>query len=327
MVNIKHKLSFQLGKYLAPHIMLIRPTSPYYLTTNSLLYFDEEVVLIDAGRQVNNNQLQQLKDNIEVNHLLFSHYHIDHILGSHLFPSAMKLIHENEFAALQSLGDYLDFCIQDHYISTELQQSWVQRLNEFLQIEQLKGWKELNLTNISHFKNSSTIKLGMTDLEIIHLPGHSPGHCGVYDPLSNILFIGDIEISGKIGPWYGWPNSDLIAFRNSVQFLIDFITNNEISLIVSSHFHELTKDQGLTRLRAFNRFFDIRKQDILDYISSHNNGVTLMQIVNQSFIYKGKRRFPPFVREFFELIHIKEHIKELIDRDLVQMEEDLVKKL
>jgi glyoxylase-like metal-dependent hydrolase (beta-lactamase superfamily II) len=307
--------------------MLIRPTSPYYLTANSLLFFDEEVVLLDAGRQENNAQLQKIQENVNVDKLLFSHYHIDHILGSHLFPNAKKLIHENEIDALKSLASYFNFCLQNHDIPIEQKSSWVQRLNDFLEFEHLESWDELKLASVYPLSNNSKISLGITDLEIIHLPGHSPGHSGVYDPISKVLFIGDIEISSKFGPWYGWPNSDLIDFRKSVRMLIDFIEKNDVSIIISSHFQELTKDQGQSKLKDFYSFFDIRKERILEHISTHKNGVSIKRIAEKSLIYKRKERFPPFVREFFESMHVEQHVRELIDLDIIQQENNVFKLL
>ena len=36
-------------------------------------------------------------------------------------------------------------------------------------------------------------------LEVIHLPGHSKGHCGFYNTQRDVLFSGDLFISGVIG--------------------------------------------------------------------------------------------------------------------------------
>ena len=72
----------------------------------------------------------------------------------------------------------------------------------FLEYEGLSGWKDLALDHIQSFDINKPLDLGEIRLEFLHLPGHSPGHCGLYEPESKVLFIGDIDLS-KFGPWYG----------------------------------------------------------------------------------------------------------------------------
>ena len=327
MARTSPNLLSRYGKLLDQHVLLIRPTRGNFLTSNSLLFFDEEILIVDTGSQSHTGHLQALKKDISVDKVLFSHYHIDHILGSHIFPNEDKFIHELERTALQSLESYFQYCYQNRNISKELREKWVQRLMYFVKGEGISKWGHLNLVDVQSVQDNVIFSIGVTDLQVIHLPGHSPGHCGIFDPLSKILFIGDMELSSKFGPWYGWPNSDLPAFRESVKRIIDFIENHNISHIVSSHSPEINKVEGLKFLHRFNNCFDNRTKDILKYISSHKKGVSLNQIVNQSFIYQGKARGPSFVWKFFERIHIEQHIKELLESKEIQITGDLVKKL
>ncbi len=321
-----HSLS-RYGNLLAPHVLLIRPPKKNILTSNSLLFFDEKTLIIDTGSQRQYGHLKALSKIVDIDNIFFSHYHIDHIVGSHILPNTKKYIHELEKTALHSLENYFLYCYQNRNILQELKGKWFQRLMFFLKREGLSTWERLNLGNVQSVQNGVKINIGVTELQVIHLPGHSPGHCGVYDPLSHILFIGDMEISSNFGPWYGWPNSDLSAFRKSVSAVIEFIQKHDISLIVSSHSREVTKVEGLILLYRFTNFFDSRSQQIFDYISCHKNGVTLKQIADQSFIYKGKESNPSFVWEFFELIHVEQHIKELLNHNQIQMEGNLARKI
>ncbi|MGY8998203.1 MAG: MBL fold metallo-hydrolase, partial [Alphaproteobacteria bacterium] len=34
--------------------------------------------------------------------------------------------------------------------------------------------------------------------EVLHLPGHSPGSCGVFEPASGLFFSGDVILNGKL---------------------------------------------------------------------------------------------------------------------------------
>jgi glyoxylase-like metal-dependent hydrolase (beta-lactamase superfamily II) len=45
----------------------------------------------------------------------------------------------------------------------------------------------------------STIELAGIDLEVLHTPGHSPGHCCFHIPGEGVLFSGDQLFAGSIG--------------------------------------------------------------------------------------------------------------------------------
>ena len=48
-------------------------------------------------------------------------------------------------------------------------------------------------------KEGEKIKFGNSELEVIHVPGHSPGHVVFYNNASQILIAGDVLFYGSIG--------------------------------------------------------------------------------------------------------------------------------
>jgi glyoxylase-like metal-dependent hydrolase (beta-lactamase superfamily II) len=62
---------------------------------------------------------------------------------------------------------------------------------------------------------AAPFRIGGLRLEAIGARGHSPGHTALYLPARQILFCGDAGID-RFGPWYGWPNSDLVALVGSL---------------------------------------------------------------------------------------------------------------
>ncbi len=56
-------------------------------------------------------------------------------------------------------------------------------------------------------------------LQVLHLPGHSPGHLGFYDPEEGLLFSGDVLFRGSVGR-YDFPNSDREALWHSLKRLL-----------------------------------------------------------------------------------------------------------
>lgn len=321
--NTEDLVSFN-GTEIAPGIILIRPSMRQYLTTNSLLFLDETKLVVDAGFQYNSGQLQKISDRINPDILLFSHYHLDHVFGSHVFSDSKKKIHISEMSPFSSLEDFLKFCYYDTPISKEIAEIWEDRLHFFLSLENLSDWKELTLDRVESFKSTDSFDLGEMNVKVIHLPGHSPGHCGFYESTNEVLFIGDIDISKASFAWYGWKNSDLEQFRKSVLLVKEFIQENEVSAIIPSHSKPVSKEEALKRLEALYNVFDFRKKQILDFIAKKMNGTSILEITKQSFIYQGKKSDPPYVWELFEKIHIEKHLEELIKEEKVSYDGNLI---
>jgi glyoxylase-like metal-dependent hydrolase (beta-lactamase superfamily II) len=312
------------GKFLAPGIIIIRPFVRKYLTTNSLLFVDETNLLIDAGFQHNSRQLQTSKETIEPDIVLFSHYHLDHVFGSHIFTESRKIIHNSEMKPFSSLESFLDFCYFNTPIPKEMLKNWNERLHFFLSLENLSNWQELALDKVESFKSTDTLDLGNFKLQILHLPGHSPGHCGIFEPTNKVLFIGDLDISRVLFAWYGWKNADLAQFRQSVLVVKDFIEENDVSIIVPSHSKPVSKEEGLLRLEKLYNVFDLRKNQILEFIAKNKNGTTLTEITKQSFIYQGKKSDPQFIWKLFEKNHIEKHVDELVKEGEVVCDDNLI---
>jgi|LSQX01.1.fsa_nt_gb glyoxylase-like metal-dependent hydrolase (beta-lactamase superfamily II) len=51
----------------------------------------------------------------------------------------------------------------------------------------------------SYFEEGELLKFGNTELEIIHIPGHSPGHVVFYSEVDDVVIGGDVLFHGSIG--------------------------------------------------------------------------------------------------------------------------------
>ncbi|MHA2248007.1 MAG: MBL fold metallo-hydrolase [Candidatus Hodarchaeales archaeon] len=322
----KNDLSRFNGRILSPNIILIRPQVSKLLTSNVLLFDDQIKLVVDTGGfQYGSGQMSMVKDFFKIESddiVLFSHYHIDHVFSAHIFSESHKLIHELETDVLRSLDNFLEFCLGDKKGVLEHASVWKPRFLSFLEHESLSEWNDLSLDNIQPLDTNRSLELGEKTPEIIHLPGHSPGHCGLYEPVSQILFIGDIEIGSRFGPWYGWANANLQTFRKTIVKLKDFIEKNEVSWIIPSHSAPIEdKQECLKRLADFNDIFNLRKRTILEFITKQHNGITIGEITNQSFIYQGRNNVP---WEIFERIMVEKHIEELLMEGYIICEGDRV---
>jgi glyoxylase-like metal-dependent hydrolase (beta-lactamase superfamily II) len=63
------------------------------------------------------------------------------------------------------------------------------------------------------------LEFGGLQVEVVHLPGHCPGHIGVYNPHTGTLYSGDVlHYPTPLGPW---PIGDAKAHWNSIQRCLD----------------------------------------------------------------------------------------------------------
>ena len=149
------------------------------LVTNSFLVFDEnkEAILIDPGNEEEKiiNKINELC--LNVSYIVITHAHSDHIgaLESlQKFTSAKILVHKNDFSAL--VGD------EENYS------------NVF-------GMKIQNIDRekIICVEDGFKIKVGKTEYEVVHTPGHTSGSICIYVSNENILFTGDTVFCNSYG--------------------------------------------------------------------------------------------------------------------------------
>lgn len=313
------------GALLFPGVILIRPEDSKQFTSNIIIFDGEVKLVVDTGGfQFKSKRMSAIRDFFKIGSsdvVLFSHYHLDHTMGSHSFSESQKIIHQSEKDVLKSLENYFGFGLGKMARIPEYQEIWKPLFSNFLNQEGLSEWTDLAFDNIQSIDKSHTLDLGEKDLEILHFPGHSPGHCGVYEPASKILFIGDIDLGLKFGPWYGWANSDLETFRKTIDKLKSFIENNEISVVIPSHSSPIEKPECLKRLEEFGQIFDERKERIFEFIDKNNSGITIREIVSESIIHQGKTIH---FWEFFEQIMVEKHLKELELEESIFCEEDRI---
>lgn len=104
---------------------------------------------------------------------------------------------------------------------------------------------EFDLDDYRIFRGSPTrilqggevLDLGDRKLEVIHTPGHSPGHCCFYERARGYLFSGDLIYRGCLDAFY--PSTDPIAFMASV----DKVKSLPVSRILPAH-HDLNLSAG-----------------------------------------------------------------------------------
>ncbi len=167
---------------------------------NMYILWDEashEAVVIDPGmmREGEREMVTKFIDEhqLKVKHVLLTHLHVDHITGARWL--ADKTGADVCGSALDNpLGQELPDQVAHFRINIEVEPLTVDR-------------------NLS---DGDTLPLGDEVIQVLHVPGHSPGGLAFYVPQSNLLFSGDTIFNGSIGRTDLW-GGDFAQLINSIR--------------------------------------------------------------------------------------------------------------
>ncbi|MCR4764724.1 MAG: MBL fold metallo-hydrolase [Bacteroidaceae bacterium] len=149
---------------------------------NCYVLWDEtrEAVLIDPGCFYEEEKTA-LKDYITthqlvVKHLLNTHLHVDHICGN-------------------------PFCEKTFHVKSEAHEAdlfWVEEAPKQSRMFGLRLDEE-PAPPATHLHEGNFVTFGNCKLEVIHVPGHSPGSIVFYSAADKCMFSGDVLFQGSIG--------------------------------------------------------------------------------------------------------------------------------
>ena len=148
---------------------------------NTYVLYDQtgECIIVDAGCYFDYEQ-EELENFIQTKNLnpvklVNTHCHFDHILGINYCRSKYKIpffAHEEDDFLVDQIvgyGDRFGFPLEP-----------VESADHFL-------------------TEGEQVVFGKASLEVIHVPGHAPGHIVLYCPRQHFLVAGDVLFYGSIG--------------------------------------------------------------------------------------------------------------------------------
>ena len=209
-------------------------TEDYYYAGNRsniwLVRGTSRDVLIDSGLGVCNlrthlEKLRLLDEHRECT-LICTHSHFDHSGGAHHFDHV--LIHQDDYDGLLN-GDpsaTLNWSHSSHYHQPPYP--------NFVATEY-----RVPPTRCSPIANGHRVNLGADgdEIEIIHVPGHTPGSIVCYYPRKRALFTGDFVYDcGHGSSLYDWTERASIPdYIKSAKYMIHWLDEHEIDNIYPGH--------------------------------------------------------------------------------------------
>ncbi len=172
----------------------IHPVTPYQQNC-SLVWCENtgRAALIDPGGDVDDLLAAVDKAGVTLEKLLLTHAHLDHVGGT------------PELARLRQLPIYGP---------QEADAFWLDLLPTQAQ---MFGFPPSAPFRPDHWlDDGDTVSLGDIRLQVIHCPGHTPGHVVFFEPLSRHAFVGDVLFKGSIGRT-DFPRGDHRALIHSIR--------------------------------------------------------------------------------------------------------------
>ncbi len=254
--------------------------SPEYPNSSSILIQDEINTLIDTGAK--RKILKKIKKHID--QVINTHFHTDHNRNNDLFKKVK--ISQIETEGLKDFDGYFKIAgASDPELKKEMKKnSPTSRL-----------WPE----EIVPLEKGEVLDFGKTEWEIIHTPGHSPGHFCYYEKNRNILLAGDYGPE-DFGPWYAWPSSDLEDFVSSVEKIIDL----DPDLLLSGHAGPVEGNVA-TVMKEYLDIIWERDELISDL---YEKGKSVDDILEEDIFYSSRAKEAPIIK-YFARTMISKHIK------------------
>ena len=178
-----------------------------YFQENTFLLYDEtrEAVLIDCGccRKEEEKELTDfiLENKLTLKHLLCTHLHVDHVFGN-------------------------GFIHKTYGLSPEANKLDVEKLPSPDEQAKLFGLRQ-HVENVpieQYIVGGEIIKFGTSELQVLTVPGHSPGSVAFYNQKNGFAIVGDALFAGSIGRtdlWGGNQEVLVAAIRDKLISLPD----------------------------------------------------------------------------------------------------------
>jgi glyoxylase-like metal-dependent hydrolase (beta-lactamase superfamily II) len=243
--------------------------------------------MIDTSCGENNLQVM-LEKNIDL--IINTHFHEDHIFNNHYFPQAEIWAHQLDAPGMRSIEGFLNLYGCHMFNGEQLGKNFVRDM----QIKPSPVHREL--------RNGDILDFGQTRLQVVHTPGHTPGHIALWEDKHGILISGDIDLGG-FGPWYGHLCSNIDDFLFSIEKCRDI----NPAMILSAHKGIITEDID-ARLQSYRDIILFKEQKVLAALQVPQS---LDELTDLQIFYGKRIKLDSFFK-WFEKMAIYQHLQRLL---------------
>lgn len=279
---------------LGPVSFIQGPNTGKYPHCNSILV-KEAGVLIDPGSD--RETLKKLKAHGRIKSIWLSHWHEDHMVHLDLFEDLPIWISQQDAPPLRDLETFMDWYDME-------EESYRQHWRKILAAQFHLRPRE----PAGFLRPSQKVRLGSITVEVIHTPGHTPGHLAFWFLEPGILFLGDYDLT-SFGPWYGDRYSDIEKTVESVSRL----RGMDVRIWITGHETGIFLEPPGSLWDDYLEVIWKREQRLLEFLRQPR---TMEEIVRAWIVY-GRPREPEAFFAFGEKAIMGKHLKRLMARGVV----------
>jgi glyoxylase-like metal-dependent hydrolase (beta-lactamase superfamily II) len=173
----------------------IIPVTPYEQNCTLLICEQtQKAALVDPGGDIDVLLAEVTKQGVELESILVTHGHLDHIGGVAELSQRLSL----PIIGPQQEDDF-----------------WIQALPEQCRMFNFPACDSFTPTR--WLEDGDTVQVGQQTLQVIHCPGHTPGHVVFFSATDKLALVGDVLFKGSIGRT-DFPRGDYQTLIDSIQF-------------------------------------------------------------------------------------------------------------
>lgn len=154
----------------------ILPVTPYQQNCSLVWDGDGRAALIDPGGEADRLLAEVAQRDLTLESILLTHGHLDHV------GAAVEL---RDALGIPIIGPQRE------------EQFWLDLLPQ--QAELFGFPPTVAFTPDQWLEDGDRVEVGSIRFDVLHCPGHTPGHVVFFQPQARVAFVGDVLFKGSIG--------------------------------------------------------------------------------------------------------------------------------
>jgi hydroxyacylglutathione hydrolase len=254
------------------------------------IFIEGAGILIDPSSD--RQRLEALRDTHDVNAVWLSHWHEDHFMHLDLFDGLPLAMHAADAPFLENMQAFLDgYGIED----TDTRDAWKPLLEEIFHFRPRQPDMLL--------EEKEGLSIGDVTVDILHTPGHTPGHLCLFFHEPEVLFLADYDLTA-FGPWYGDRQSSIAETEASVRRLQGLPARVWLTCHETGVFEAAPPP-------LWDRYLDVIRRRRADLLALLTKPRSMSDIVDAWIVYKRPREPLAFYRHAEQSL-MEKHLEELM---------------
>eukprot|EP00736_Rhodelphis_marinus_P002430 Rmarinus@m.23696 len=206
----------------SPFVVVSKPVGPFQMNQYIVGCKEtKEAAIVDCGDTNLSTWIDWASRNdYTIKHILQTHAHIDHVSGlsevKSALPDAQIYLHKDD------LELYHTATKQAVYLGLKINPDTVNAMPSLMSEGLVRMASMFGVfcneppPPDAHVSDKDVLEVGSLRLNVLHTPGHCPGHVCYYEAVHKVLFAGDLLFQGSIGRT-DFPLSDPSAMARSLR--------------------------------------------------------------------------------------------------------------